>query len=80
MTKVLKDHFSEPIMKGLAHFMAALIEENWDYISHLATPRAIGQYLLNKLFRGSGDLLLGKTQDKTQKTWKQGQPIKFTRK
>ena len=80
MTDILKRHFSEPIMKGLAHFMAAIIEQNWDYILSLRSVEAIGKYVLNNIFKGSGDLIFGKTQEKTQKTWKQGTPIKFEKK
>ena len=74
MTEILKQHFSEPIMKGLAYFMASVIEDNWDKISQYTSLSAIGRFILNNIFRGSGNLIFGKTQ---QKTWTKDTPIKF---
>ena len=86
MTKILQKHFSEPIMKGLAYFMASVIEDNWDKISQYTSITQIGKFLLNNIFRGSGDLIFGKsntTQGKhhmTRKIWREGTPIKFGKK
>jgi len=89
MTEILKRNFSEPIMKGLAYFMASLIEENWDKISQYTSVTDIGRFLLNNIFRGSGNLIFGNsktTQQKrpgqymTRKIWEQGQPIRFNKK
>ena len=78
MTKVLQTYFSEPIMKGLAYFMVSLIEDNWNKISTFTTTKAIGQYLLNKIFKGTGDLIFGQEVQKPQrKYWTNKLPIRF---
>ena len=81
MTNILKQNFSEPIMKGLAYFMASLIEENWDKISQCTSITQIGRFLLNNMFRGSGNLIFGNSnttiKQSARKTWQQGTPIKF---
>lgn len=86
MTNILKRNFSEPIMKGLAYFMASLIEENWDQISQYTSITQIGRFLLNNIFRGSGNLVFGNSnmsqqkrpaQYMTRKIWQKDTPIKF---
>ena len=42
MTKILQQHFSEPIMKGLAYFLASLIEDHWDKISQYTSITQVG--------------------------------------
>lgn len=89
MTEILQRHFSEPIMKGLAHFMSFLIEDNWDKISQYTSVKDIGRFLLNNIFRGSVNLFFGTsktTQQKqqpaqymTRKLWQQNTPIRFKR-
>ena len=60
LTSILTKYFNGPIMKGLAYVIVSLIKENWETINKYTSVRQVGQYLLNKLFRGSGDLILGK--------------------
>jgi hypothetical protein len=87
MTNILQKHFSEPMMKGLAYFMASLIEENWDKVKQYTSITDIGKFILNKIFRGSGNLIFGNsdaiTKGTTQRhknTWNKNIPIKFKNK
>jgi hypothetical protein len=88
MTNILQKHFSEPMMKGLAYFMASLIEENWDQVKQYTSITDIGKFILNKIFRGSGNLIFGNSdvtkratqQHNTRKTWNKNIPIKFKNK
>ena len=38
----------------------SLIEENWNEISKFTSMTKIAQYIMNKIFKGSGNLLFGK--------------------
>ena len=85
MTTILQKHFSEPIMKGLAYFMASLIEDNWNEISKFTSITQIGRFLLNNIFKGSGNLIFGSSKSTqkqpekhmTRKIWERNTPIKF---
>jgi hypothetical protein len=57
LSKILSKHLQEPIMKGLAYMIITLIKENWNIISKFTKPQEIAKYIMNKIFKGTGDLI-----------------------
>jgi hypothetical protein len=60
LSKLLSRYLQGPIMKGLAYMIISLIKENWNDISKFTKPQQIAKYLMNKIFKGSGNLIFGK--------------------
>ena len=54
----IQKHFSKYVSESLAHLFIILIKENWDRIKGTTSAKHIAQFLLNKIIRGSGNLLL----------------------
>ena len=50
-----------------AHLFVIIIRENWDKIRGTTSAKAIARYILNKIIRGSGNLLMGKMKTKITK-------------
>ena len=59
LAQFIQDHFSKYVSESLAHLLVILIRENWDKIKGTTSAKAIAQYILNKIIRGLGNLLIG---------------------
>jgi hypothetical protein len=57
LSRLLSKYLNEPIMKGLSYMIVALIEENWNKINKYTSAQEIARFIMNKIFRGTGDLL-----------------------
>ena len=63
LAQFIQDHFSKYVSESLAHLLVIIIRENWDKIKGTTSAKAIARYILNKIIRGSGNLLMGKDEN-----------------
>ena len=63
LAQFIQDHFSKYVSESLAHLFVIIIRENWDKIRGTTSAKAIARYILNKIIRGSGNLLMRKDEN-----------------